>query len=301
MELKMEGFKPLTPQDKTIFDPYYDKMNGQWPSSLFFTEMVAWCHSFTIYYKKINQYIVCFAVDSINNRKVFLPFFGHYIQKDINETFAVVEEVAGVLEIPLVIMDVAEWMKPYYEAIPGVNWEVKYDRGLSDYIYQVDDFRKALQAEKIRYNYNYFVRRNQPEKTIITAEGIQECIDFVSNTWCKTHECSECVYGCLKSTLEVMREIDVLDAKGLMIHSKGELIAYCIVSCQKEFGAFHFKKTKRGFQGINEYLHKECLEEFLQEAKLINYAEDMNIDGLREYKSRVAPYTLAPRYELKKL
>ena len=301
MKQMIQGFRRLTQYDRNLFDKYYNEMNGYWPSSLCFTEMNGWKHSLTVYYKEVHDFMVCAAWNHDTSRLVFLPFLGHYTQDKVNATFAEVDKWMSEMQLPLVIMDVGEWMKEYYEAIPGVSFEVIYDRGLSDYMYKVEDFKNALQNEKIRYNYNYFVRRNQPLTVPIKPEHLQECLNLIDNNWCTTHNCEECVYGCLKKTMEnTIPYMEELDANGILVYVADELVAYCIVSCRRGMGSFHFKKTQRGFQGINEFLHRECLERFLQDAEVINYAEDMNLDGLRVYKSRLSEHFLAPRYELRK-
>lgn len=301
MEQMIQGFKELTQQDKRLFDRYYEEMNGYWPSSLCFTEMVAWKHSLPIFYKEMNDFMVCAAWSRDGNRLVLLPFLGHYTQEKVDKTYFEVDKLIADMQLPLILMDVPEWMLEYYKAIPGVSFEVIYDRGLSDYIYRVEDFGRALQGEKIRYNYNYFVRRNQPVAVPIQPEHLQICLDMIESNWCTTHDCEECVYGCLKTAMEnTTPYLEELDAKGILVYVEDKPVAYCVVSSKRGMGTFHFKKTQRGFQGINEFLHRECLERFLQDAEIINYAEDMNHEGLREYKSRLSEHTLAPRYELRK-
>lgn len=301
MEQMLEGFQRLTQDERQLFYQYYDEMNAYWPSSLCFTEMVGWQHNFTIYYQEMDGFMVCAAWSCDRERWVLLPFFGHYTQDKVNKVFGKLDAMMMKKKIPLVVMDAAEWMKEYYEAIPGVTFEVIYDRGLSDYLYRAENFNLALQNEKNRYNYNYFVRRNHPVTVPITAGHLSECLKLVEENWCGFHKCEDCVYGCMKKTMQnTIPYLEKLDAHGILVYVENKPIAYCVVSCIGEMGTFHFKKTPRKFQGINEFLHRECMERFLQNAKVINYAEDMNLEGLRNYKSRLSEYTLAPRYELRK-
>ncbi len=296
------GFQCLSAKDRDLFYRYYDQMNGYWGSALCFADMVAWSDSFAIYHKTVGRYMLMLAYDTEKKRWVMLPFLGHYDQESVNEAFFETEEYVKELEVPLILMEAAEWMKTYYEGIPEVKWEVINDRGLCDYLYAAEDFyRHAIDGKDTRYNRKYFQRKYQTTTELLTPGHLDACTDFLERSWCAVHQCEECQYGCLKKTAaSVITNINDLDADGIVIFTEGRVIAYSIVSCHNGLGFFEFKKTERGFRGINEYIHKECFERFLQEARVINYSEDMGLEGLRKYKTKLAPYTLAPRYELRK-
>ena len=60
-----------------------------------------------------------------------------------------------------------------------------------------------------------------------------------------------------------------------------------------------FKHTDNHLKGINEYLLRECFTRFLSGAEEINYTADIGDEGLRAYKSKLAPYTLSPSMTLR--
>ena len=49
---------------------------------------------------------------------------------------------------------------------------------------------------------------------------------------------------------------------------------------------------------MDEYLQTELLKELPDTVKWINYTEDMGMEGLRNYKRRLAPYYLKPKYRV---
>ena len=61
---------------------------------------------------------------------------------------------------------------------------------------------------------------------------------------------------------------------------------------------FLFKKNCRGYRGLDEYLQTELLKELPEHVRYINYTEDMGVEGLRNYKRRLAPYYLKTRYQV---
>lgn len=302
IEFERYGFSRLTTEAYPLFMEYDQKVNRFLPSSLHFTSMNAWNHAVITYYKPIGEHLVCLQWDAPENRWVLIPFFGVYEQEKIN---AVMKEVCGLYEqwqIPLILTDVAEWMKPFYEAVPGMRWDVIADRDLCDYIYTTEDFLASMNDQKVRYNYRYFIRKYNPVLELMRSEHAAECEALVRESWCVNHTCEECIYGCAAQTEKTaIQYADRTGAAGIVVKVEGNVVAFCVLTVRCGQGVFQFKKTQRGFRGINEYLHQECYERFLTNTQRINYTEDMGQEGLRKYKCKLAPYTLSPRYELRRV
>ena len=302
IQFEQYGFSRLTSEVFPLFKEYYNKMNRPLPASLHFTSMNAWNHTVITYYKPIGAHLVCFQWDAPEKRWVLIPFLGVYEQENIN---AVMKEVLLLYEqwqIPFVLTDVAEWMRPFYEAVPFLQWEVTNDRDLSDYIYTAEDFCTSLNEQKVRYDYRYFIRKYHPVLEIMRPEHDVECAKLIRENWCTEHACEECTYGCAMVTEQnAVTCVHKTEANGIVVRIDGKVVAFCIVTVCCGQGVFQFKKTQRGFRGINEYLHKECYDSFLTGVSIINYTEDMGQEGLRKYKCKLAPYTLAPRYEMRKI
>ena len=302
IQFEQYGFSRLTSEGFSLFKEYYNKMKQPLPSSLHFTSMNAWSHTIITYYKQMGEHLVCFQWDAPEKRWVLIPFFGAYEQEKIN---AVMKEVLYLYEqwnIPLILTDVAEWMKSFYEAIPFLQWEVTHDRDLSDYIYTAEDFCASLQEQKMRYDYRYFIKKYNPVLELMRPEHAEECATLIRESWCTGHLCEECTYGCAMVTEKTaVTCVDQTEANGIVVRINGTMVAFCIVTVCCGQGVFQFKKTQRGFRGINEYLHKQCYDRFLSDVSIINYTEDMGQEGLRKYKCKLAPYTLRPRYEMHKI
>lgn len=294
------GFQKLAPEAGPVFRKYYGQMKGNWASFTSFVSMIGWNHSDRVYYRVIGPYLVCVAWEFTGQRLVLLPFFGDYVQEEIDRTFREAEKLFETLQAPLVMTDMREWMIPWYLAVPDTKWEVINDRDFSDYIYRKEDFLAAMDTQKTRYNYRYFLRKYDPETVLLTPESEADCMKVLEEVWCSAHPCEECDCGCQKKTLaNVLSSLEETGAKGILVRAQGENAAYCIVMAEHGVGTFHFMKVKRGLRGLNEYIHRECCERFLQDVDLINYTEDMGVEGLRKHKNRLAPYTLEPNCELR--
>lgn len=298
-EIKKRGFRELTGKDRKLFDEYYKDMNGYWASSICFTSMIAWHFNIQIYYKRYDNYLLCVALDGSSDRFLMLPLIGYYEQEAVTRIMTEAKIFFQNLGFSLIMTDISEWMLPYYQNVPGFDWLVENDRGLCDYIYQAKDFEAAMDTQETRYNYKYFIRKYQPETYELSPEYEEECAELCERVWCGCHTCEDCHYGCLKTTIRTtMQNFNQLNAKGILVRQEGRAIAYCVVTRLKGLAIYQFKKTERNYRGINEYIHKECYDRFLKGVEVINYTEDMGLEGLRKYKSKLAPYTLSPKYSI---
>lgn len=293
------GFKKVDLEDIPIYEAYYQKMEGPWASSICIDSILAWNDSIFTYYKIINEYICSVAYDAVNRRFVCLPLIGSYENGQLKETFQIMMGIFEELQLPFIMTDIYQWMLDKYLQLDIADFGYDNDEGLSDYIYTMEDFKAALNEQDIRYNIRYFMRKYDTVITELEDGDASDCIRFISDTWCADNDCSDCEYGCMKIVADsIISNISRYNAQGVIIRSQGEVIAYCIVSVRQGVAMFHFKKTARHYRGINEVLHKECVERFCDGVKFINYTEDMNHEGLRKYKRRLAKYTLEPKYEL---
>ena len=89
-----------------------------------------------------------------------------------------------------------------------------------------------------------------------------------------------------------------MDWEGLEVYVEGILAAYVVCVPWKDTLMVLFKKTLRGYRGLDEYLHMEMLDRFQKDMAYINYTEDMGLYGLRRYKEKWGAYQLNHRYRV---
>lgn len=303
MNIENYGFKKLDASDRNLFSEYYEKMNDNWASSICFPSMLAWNSSIVIYHKNIGNYICCAAHDIPNARWSLLPMIGHYDMEALEAAMTVITEILRQQKQPVIITDVSSWMLPYYLGLKCVRLKEEYDISLSDYIYTADDFIKGFERQDNRYNYNYFIRKFNPSMDEIKSSDLNAIVEYLKATWCVTHSCDDCQYGCVVDTAaNLIGNIENTWAKGIVVYVDKKIAGYIIVSRKHDQLVFHFKKSIHGMRGLNEYLHCRCFALYGDGAKFINYTEDMNIEGLRKYKQRLAQsYTMAHKYELNEI
>lgn len=293
------GFQYLSAQDKTLFDSYYRDMNHPWASSISFASMIAWNKSIRIFHQVIGQYLCCLAQDTTCNRWVLLPLIGFYDNIQLEKAMKKLKIIMDLLKVPFIMTDVCEWMLSYYLNLKCIKLKESYDLGQSDYIYTTEAFEKGLKHPDSRYNYNYFVRKNNPVLTGINHEDSDLYLNFLKANWCSQHECNYCQYGCLlDSARSILQAFEILEAKGITIYVNNEMVGYTIVTQERDQLIFHFKESIHKFRGLNEYMHRQCCQLFGEQFKKINYTEDLNFPGLRKYKQNLAEFKLQHKYEL---
>lgn len=299
LTLERLGYQPVKPADQMIFSPYYDRMNGHWSSATCFLCLAAYEGTITAFYKKAGEVLLCLEYDAIAGELVAIPFIGRYTQETVSCAFQILQSDMAALDVPLVVMDIVPWMLPFYDRI-GVSWEITDLRSLRDYIYQRSDFLASMESSDNRYRYRYFVRRYAPETITLTKELWRDCIDFMEEFWCPHRDCSSCHYGCPRDTVaNVMRDFEHMEADGILVRVDGRPVGFCITNCRNGLGIYQFKMANNHIKGVNEYLLRECFDRFLTDAEEINYTEDMGLEHLRAYKTRLSPHTLQPRLTLR--
>ncbi|HHV11378.1 MAG TPA: hypothetical protein GXX75_14000 [Clostridiales bacterium] len=293
------GFRRLTIEDKTWFDSFFLKMNDNWASTLSFSSMIAWNSSIHIYHRVLGEYLWILAHDTTCGHWYTIPLLGHYEQESLEESMRELLGQMEKLQLPVHFVSVSGWMLPYYKSLKCVTFQESYDSKLSDYIYGVDDFIKAGNSQKSRYDYKYFVKNYNPAVFMMDSSNADRYADFTAKRFCCSHECSVCVYGCQLETIRnITRVLEMTGAKGIAVYHEGELIGYEIVSREKTQLVYHFKENSRKYRGLGAFLNWKCYELFGGDARYINYTEDMGLEGLKKYKQQLAAYHLSHKYEL---
>ena len=294
------GYRKVKPEDQTLFDPYYEKMNHPWSGSTSFLNFIAWSDSLPVFFKEHEGMIIGICYESNEGVLVGIPFIGHYTDETFRSSFDVLRRDFENIGASLIIMDVVKWMLPYYEAIEDFNFDIEDRRDYMEYIYTADSFEVGMNKQDDRYRYRYFMRKFNYETIEITPECREEILAFMDDIWCGDKTCAECQFGCLKDVTDrVVSSFDKLHADGLMVRVDGSIAGFCIVTKRMGQAIYQFKHAINRIKGINEYMLKECYDRYLKGVDIINYTEDCGIESLRRYKMNLATtYSLSSRLTL---
>ena len=296
--LRELGYRPVTAEDYNVFAPYYDAMNEAWSSALSFACIVAWSDAVPAFYKITGGMICCLQYDGTIQKWTAIPFIGHYSNESFGEAFSVLRSDMKTLGLQLLIVDMSEWMLPFYQGVSGIFWNVERPRKCMDYIYRREDFVRSRESADFRYYCRYFVRHFSPETVLLGPEHREECMTLMREVWCPSHECSECFACPLEAVGRVVGAMNIIGVKGCLVRVNGKPAGFCIVSMRRGGAVYEFKHADNRMNGINEYLLRECFTRFLSDTDEFNFSDDLGNEGLRAYKCRLAPYSLSARITL---
>lgn len=298
-QLLKSGFLRIDIKKIPELKKQYTLLKEDYASSINLFSIFSWDDNLPAYYKVIHDYLCFIVYDKINLRWVSLPPIGDYDKKELSDVFMETENFFTDNKMTLTYTDVSEWMLPYFNKYFAKRSETTDYEELREYIYSVEEFKRRLSQQGERYNYNYFLKKNNISVKDISPQWEKECIIILEASFCKFHSCEECEYGCLKDTLhKALLICDNKDYCGFIVYADDTPIAYNMVSREGKQLVFHFKKNTRGFRGINEYIHKESVERFGEGCVSINYTEDMGVEGLKKYKSNLCDHHLSPKLEI---
>lgn len=291
-------FNKLGIEHRQLYNKYLMKTGGKIPSPLFFSEVMAWDFFNENYFCEIKGYLCILVYLKVHDKVMFLQPLGEYKEDTFREVVDWLYAIVERDQRPLLFLDVSEDMSTKilrqntYDVI-----EVEKD-SVSDYYYRYTDFLKSLNKKSSLYAYRYFIRHNDPLVLPIDASNKEGCVDITKNYFCSVHKCEECSYGCELSVVQsIIKNYDQMGLSGIIIFGNGVPLGFCMAEVYHKTLVAHFKKSERGLRGINEFIHMEMLKLFREEEiEWVNYTDDMNIPGLRQYKRKLAPYILQPRY-----
>lgn len=289
----------LLPSDREKYVEKVTKMKEILPSTLCFESIMAWNHACEATYC-IREDFFCIRILERNSGEnyYYMPL-GEYREDRLQRLTDCLWEWEKPEE-SLLFCDVGEEQLDWFRKLKGYRIQASSNPGYSDYIYSAEDFRKSLDSQKARYNCRYFMRRFQPQTLSLEEAREEEAVELVERTFCVDHDCRDCGFGCLKKTIAAaIQKQGELEAKGVLVRVDGRAAGYAVGAVQNRTLVFLFKKNDRSFRGLDEYLHQCMLELFRDEADVINYTEDMNRVGIRQYKERLAPYRLLPKYKIR--
>lgn len=166
-----------------------------------------------------------------------------------------------------------------YEEIP--NW--------ADYIYEKEKLMNAKVLKKSRkfsreYKDNYEIEK-------LNKTNFDDVIEF-QNKWMKTNARNNDDIISLNyendSIIETLENWDDIPLRGYCIKINGKIVGF-IYGFQQTIDCYtiHVIKTDKSIKGLTLFLFKYFVEN--SNTKYINFEEDIGIEGLRIFKTRLEP------------
>ncbi|MCT8976579.1 phosphatidylglycerol lysyltransferase domain-containing protein [Clostridium sp. CX1] len=294
----MLEFKPLTINDKDLFDKYLKPYIFE-TCEYSFTNLFIWRKALDIQYALYKDVLIILKSDFEGELHFMQPI--GYKRENLEEIINFLIELKSQLGLPHLFKDVEEW---FVEELTSVYGEGKFaiseDRDNFDYIYE----SKALSSlsgkklHKKKNHYNYFIKNYNYEVAPITSELIQPCIKS-AREWCHKHVCKGYLLYELRSIEEMLRNSSNLDFIGMVVYVEGKLSAFTIGEKMNEnMAIIHIEKADPDIRGLYNFINKTFIEDHFMEVPYINREQDLGIEGLRQAKLTYVPTKLAKKFTI---
>ena len=206
--------------------------------------------------------------------------------------------------IPLRLECVSESDVTLLRELP-FSHEVSFDENYSDYIYDNADFSDICGSrnKSKRHEYNRFARLH-PDAILVQGHfsdtAVRSDCEAVFDQWCARHSCAECRFGCEKKTFERLKEIEMPNRHLLgIVYEKGQPLSFGFAELlTEECVFFHMQKNAVSIDGLSYFLHRNMALQMHPYVKMINWGEDMGLEGIRRNKSRYRPIEWRKKYSV---
>lgn len=293
----MLSFKPLTIDDKNIFDDYlkpYTFLTCEYS----FTNLFIWRKGLDIQYARYNGALIIKKMD----------FDGEYhFMQPIGYKIEVLKEIVNELIVYKKENNLKFLFKdaelPFIEdlkAIYGDELFIEEDRSNFDYIYEstklISLSGKKLHSKK--NHYNNFIKNNTYSTLPITEEIIDDCMKAACE-WCKKNDCKGYLKYELKAIQELLANKDKLEIVGMAVYVNNVLSAFTIgEKVNDSMAIIHIEKAAIDINGLYSFINKTFVEIYFSDVPYINREQDLGIEGLRKAKFSYQPYKLEPKYSV---
>lgn len=295
-QLLEQGFFRFSEMSYEEYLPYQKKIEC---SDLTYAVLYAYDETYPYLVKKIGSGLVITGVDTkFEAFCVIIPL------KDEELPF-IYEEVATLFKRLHISMRLSTMSEKYMKLLADhpLTESVEFQEDRSDYVYEIEAYldlqggknaRKRRDLNKITGEFN-----NIRVETIRDFQAEKKTILKVMDKWCEGYDCEKCVYGCEKKVIEKILNSDLINKMyGAIMYIGDRAEMFAISQVIGDTCYLYFKKSAGKIGGESYYFEYEFLQP-IRNVKYVNFAEDMGLPGLREYKRRRHPVKMIDKYDIR--
>jgi hypothetical protein len=291
----MLNFKPLTIEDKEIFDKYIKPYTFT-TCEYSFTNLFIWRNGLDISYCIYNEVLFIKKMD-FHGEYHFMQPIG-YMKENLKDIVYILKEYKEENNMKYLFKDAEEAFVEDIKAIFGESFTIEEDRDNFDYIYESSKLI-SLSGKKLhskKNHYNNFIKNNIYRIAQIDESNIEACKQAAIE-WCHNNDCRDYLKHELKAIKELLANIDRLDIIGMVVYVNDKLSAFTIgEKVNSNMAIIHIEKAAADINGLYTFINKTFVETFFNEIPYINREQDLGREGLRKAKLSYYPFKLEPKY-----
>jgi hypothetical protein len=132
---------------------------------------------------------------------------------------------------------------------------------------------------------------------------VEDCIAYL-HLWCGERDCDaemDADLACERdAAIKTLRNLDLLEAKGLHLRIDGEVKAFGVSArLTDQMATLQYEKADASIKGLYQYFDQQCARRLFNGYTYINKESDMGIPGLAKSKRSYYPVEMVEAYRLK--
>ncbi|WP_125153053.1 DUF2156 domain-containing protein [Clostridium rectalis] len=294
----MFNFKPLTLEDKPIFDKFLKTYNFL-SCEYSFTNLFLWKKGCNIEYTILNGTLIIKKTDFDHSSHFMQPI--GYKKDNLKELVEELIKYKDQNNLDYLFKDLESPFIEDIKSIYGDKINIIEDRENADYIYLKDDLinLKGKKFHSKKNHYNYFIKSYNYKTMPITKDILNDCLN-AAKQWCYENNCKGYILYELYGIQELLNNIDSLNYIGMAVYVNNKISAFTIGEIvNNDMAIIHIEKADHSIRGLYPYINKTFVEKYLNDVKYINREQDLGIEGLRKAKLSYNPIKLEMKYSIK--
>jgi len=294
--LSIDDFKPVTLEDKKIFDKHY-KEYPPIHSDNVFTTIISWMDYSNYHYAILENNLI--ILTKINGQMRFRPPSGKRKKDVFDQVIKLAQKENSDYPFGVIDLETKKWLERNYQKLV-----FEEHRDYFDYVYLSSDLAELSGSNysKIRNRLNKFKRNYNYTIEKISKENMAEIREFLKR-WCLWKDCESdpILENERKAILYSMSRFFELGLSGNIIRIDGNIEAIAVYEgMNPDTAVVHYEKGSPDYDGIYKAINAETAKTLQKEFMYINRESDMGLPGLRKAKQSYRPHHMVEVYHINK-
>lgn len=293
----MLKFKPLTIDDKAVFDKYLQGYHFD-TCEYNFTSLLIWRKGCDISYTSIDNSIVI-KKQGFDGKYHFMQPIG-YTKDNLKSIIEELIEYSMSANMEILFCDAEEAFVRDLKELYAEKFTIREDVDNFDYIYDTQKLM-TLSGKKLhskKNHYNKFVKSYNYEIKDFFEPGVKDDFLKAAEIWYNERKSSDkYLYYELDGIKELCSNMEFLNLMALAVYVDGNISAFTIgEKVNSNMGIIHIEKGLPNIDGIYTFVNKTFLENYMSDIPYINREQDLGLEGLRKAKKSYHPVKMGKKY-----
>ena len=271
----MNTLKPVTLEDKALFDSYFAKYPPS-ASELTFTNFFCWSPIKNNRFCEYNDHLIIASVDDDNIQ--LYPPIGPCPEQIMTE---------GIADLPYQCFHRID--KELATKVHSCS-KLTCDRDNSDYIYQLENLRE-LKGKKYDGKRNHIkkMEKQNPQVLPLEASHAEACL-HIQEKWLEALEGNPSAKNETVALKRALENFDVLGITGVSVFVEDTLAGFAIGEpLNSSTYVEHFEKGLIEYSGVYAYVLHTFVQSIPESYTYLNREQDLGIEGIRKSKESWHP------------